>query len=340
MLACLLQTPGKVSLQDLPVPHLGHGEVLVRMKAAGICGTDLEKVHGGFGPGGVLGHEVSGIIEKTGEGVSGLKPGTPVVAHHHVPCYSCYYCQQGDYTMCDSFKATNLDPCGFAELFRVPSFNVARGAVIPLPDHVSFEEAAMVEPTACCVRALNRAQVQPGDNVLIVGLGPTGLTQLQLLRNMGAGTLIGTDIQRTRIDAGKKMGADLAINPAGEDVAKEVKRATRVGVDLAIVATGNPKALSQAFSSVRKAGRILLFGAPAQGALFNLDISSLFARQISVITSYSCVEAEIQTALKLVARKALDLASIITHRFPLKEAPKALDFAASSPTAVKTMIVP
>ncbi len=218
MLACLLQAPGKVSLRDVPVPHLGQGEILVRMKAAGICGTDLEKVHGSFGPEGILGHEVSGVVERTGEGVRGLKSGTPVLTHHHVPCYSCYYCQQGDHTMCDSFKATNLDPCGFAELFRVPEFNVARGAVLSLPDHVGFEEAAMVEPTACCARALNKAHVAPGDNVLIVGLGPTGLTQLQLLRKMGVKTLIGTDIQRTRLDMGRKMGADLAINPTEEDV--------------------------------------------------------------------------------------------------------------------------
>jgi L-iditol 2-dehydrogenase len=241
--------------------------------------------------------------------------------------------------MCDSFKATNLDPCGFAELFRVPEFNVARGAVLSLPDHVGFEEAAMVEPTACCARALNKAHVAPGDNVLIVGLGPTGLTQLQLLRKMGVKTLIGTDIQRTRLDMGRKMGADLAINPTEADVSMEVRKVTGVGVNLAIVATGNPKALSQAFSSVRKGGKVLLFGAPAQGAQFNLDISSLFARQISLITSYSCVEADVQTALKLLVEKRIDLASMITHRFPLKEAPKALELATSSPAAVKTMIV-
>ncbi len=338
MLACILHAPGKVSLQDVPVPQLGHGDVLVRMKAAGICGTDLEKIQGGFGPGGILGHEVSGIVEQTGEGVTVLKPGTPVLAHHHVPCYSCYYCQQADYTMCDSFKATNLDPCGFAKFFRVPEFNVVRGAVTPLPAHVSFEEAAMIEPAACCVRALNTAGVNQGDNVLIVGLGPTGLTQLQLLRGMGAGTIIGTEIRQSRMDMARKMGADLVINPTEEDVSKEVKRTTGVGVDIAVVATGNPKALSQAFPSVRKGGRILLFGAPAHGATFNVDVSSLFARQISLVTSYSCVEAEIQATLRLLAKKTIDLASMITHRFQLNEAPEALEFAASSRVAVKTMI--
>ena len=339
MFACLLKGPGKVVLEDVPPPKMGQGDVLVRLKAGGICGTDLEKIDGGFGPVGILGHEVSGVIEQVGVGVHSLKPGDRVVAHHHVPCYNCYYCQHSDYTMCDSFKATNLDPCGFAEFFRVPGFNVTRGGVISLPDTVGFEEAALLEPTACCIRALDKSRVQSGNNVLIVGLGPTGLTHLQLLRNMGAGEIVGTDIQKARLNMAKKMGADLVLDPNEQDVPREVRKIASSGADLAIVSTGNPKALSQAFSSVRKGGRILLFGAPAQGAIYQLDVSSLFARQISIVTSYSCVEPEIRRALNLVSRKAIDLGSLVTHRFPLKEAPEALEFAGSSPAAVKTMIV-
>jgi len=339
MLACLLKGPGKVVLEDVPTPIPALGDVLVRLRAGGICGTDLEKIHGGYGPRVLLGHEVSGVVEQVGEEVKLLKPGDRVVAHHHVPCYNCYYCQHGDYTMCDSFKATNFDPCGFAEFFRVPEFNVTRGAVTPLPDTVGFEEAALLEPTACCIRALDKSGAQSGNNVLIVGLGPTGLTHLQLLRNMGAGKIVGTDIQKARLNMAKKMGADLVLDPNEQDVPEEVKRVVSSGVDLAIVSTGNPKAISQAFSSVRKGGRILLFGAPAQGAIYQLDVSSLFARQISITTSYSCLEPEIRRALDLVSRKAIDLGSLVTHRFPLKEAPEALEFARSSPAAVKTMIV-
>ena len=339
MLACLLKGPGKAVLEDVPVPKLGHGSVLIRLRAGGICGTDLEKIHGGFGPGGVLGHEVSGTVEQVGKGVANLKPGDRVVAHHHVPCYNCHYCQHGDYTMCDSFKATNLDPCGFAEFFRVPEFNVSRGAVIPLPDGVGFEEAALLEPTACCIRALDRACVRPGDNILIAGLGPTGLTQLQLLRSIGAGRIFGSDIQKARLDMARKMGADHVLDPNHQDVAIEVRKVVSAGVDLAIVSTGNPKALSPAFASVRKGGRVLLFGAPAEGASFQLDVSSLFSRQVSITTSYSCVEAEISRALELVSKKAIDLGSMITHKFPLTEALRALEFAGSSPSAVKTMIV-
>lgn len=338
MLACLLKGPGKVALEDVPIPKNGRGEILVRMRAGGICGTDLEKIHGSYGPAGILGHEVSGVIEQMGEEVKDLARGDRVVAHHHVPCYSCYYCQHGDHTMCDSFKSTNLDPCGFAELFRVPEFNVSRGAVVPLPGTVGFEEAALLEPTACCIRALDKLQVQAGDKVLLVGLGPTGLTHLQLLRNTGAGLVLGSDFQKARLEMARKLGADIVFDAAQQNVPDEVKKATTTGVDLAIVSTGNPKALSQALSSVRKGGRIMLFGAPAQNASFQLDVSSLFSRQVSILTSYSCVEAEISRALHLVQRKAVDLTSMITHRFPLKQAPEALEFAGSSTSAVKTII--
>jgi L-iditol 2-dehydrogenase len=338
MLACLLESPGKVTLQNLPVPKVGPGDVLVRLRAGGICGTDLEKIHGAYGPGGVLGHEVSGTIERTGKAVKDLARGDRVVAHHHVPCQNCYYCQHNDHTMCDTFKTTNLDPCGFAELFRVPEFNVTRGAVHPLPDTVSFDEASLLEPTACCIRALDKLQIQAGDNALVVGLGPTGLTQLQLLRSMGARLVLASDVVKARMEMAKKFGADIVYDAATQNVGDEVKKATTSGVDLAIVSTGNPKALSQAISSVRKGGRIMLFGAPAQGVAFRLDISSLFSRQVSILTSYSCVEEEIKRALHLVQQKAIDLASMITHRFPLKQAPEALAFAGSTNDAVKAII--
>jgi L-iditol 2-dehydrogenase len=338
MLACLLKGPGKVALEDVPVPKTGRGDVLIRMRAGGICGTDLEKIHGGYGPGGILGHEASGMIEQIGEDVKDLTRGDRVVAHHHVPCYSCYYCQHGDHTMCDSFRSTNFDPCGFAELFRVPEFNVTRGAVIPLPGSVGFEEAALLEPTACCIRALDRLHVQAGDKALVVGLGPTGLTHLQLLRSIGTGLILGSDVQRRRLEMGRELGADLVFDVAQQNVADEVRRETRGGVDLVIVSTGNPKALSQAISSVRKGGKVMLFGAPAQGAFLQLDVSSLFSRQVSILTSYSCVEEEISRALHMLQRRAIDLASMITHRFPLKDAKAALEFSGSSSSAVKTMI--
>ena len=340
MLACYLEAPKKVAVKDVPIPKLAAGDILVRMEASGICGTDLEKIEGQLGPGGILGHEVSGTIEKVADNVTEHKPGERVVAHHHVPCYQCADCFNGNYTLCNEFKRTNIDPCGFAEYFRVPQYNIARGAVIPLPPELSFEESAMIEPTACCIRAIRRAHVKQSDSVLVVGLGPTGLTQIQLLRNTTTGRIIGSDIIESRLKLGRKLGADETINALTEDVPSHVRKMTKDGVDLAIVSTGNEKALSQAFSSVRKGGRILLFGAPSHGASYPLNVSELFSRQITLLSSYSCVEAEMEEAIRLVSEKRLDLKSLITDRFKIRGAEKAMAFAKTSKTAIKTIILP
>src|SRR5437660_2965817 len=325
MLACLINGQGHAEVKEVPTPRLQQGEVLIKLASAGICGTDIEKVHGAYGPGGILGHEVSGTIASLGEGVTDLRKSDRVIAHHHVPCYNCEYCQRGDHTMCDLFKKTNFDPCGLAEYFRVPETNVARGAVVPLAQETSFEEGSMIEPTACCVRALDKARVSSEDTVLVVGLGPTGLTQIQLLRKMGAAKIIGVDIIPHRLEMAQKLGADETIDPSSGDVPEQVTKSTRIGVDLAIVSTGNRRAIPPALASVRKGGKLLLFGAPAQGATIDLDVGALFNRQISILTSYSCIESDIHRALGFLAKREIDLQSIVTDRFALQDAPKALE---------------
>src|SRR3989449_3096642 len=339
MLACLINGPGHAEITEVPVPRLQSGEVLIKLAAAGICGTDIEKVHGAYGPGGILGHEVSGTIASVGDGVIDLRKSDRVIAHHHVPCYNCESCQHGDHTMCDLFKKTNFDPCGLADYFRVPEANVPRGAVVRLPPEISFEEGSMIEPTACCVGALDKAGVNPGDNVLVVGLGPTGLTQIQLLRKMGAAKIIGVDILPHRLEMARKLGADESIDASSRDVPEQVTKSTRVGVDLVIVSTGNQKAIQPALASIRKGGKLLLFGAPVQGSIISLDVGALFSRQISIVSSYSCIESDIHRALGFLAKGDIDLRSMVTDRFALREAPKALEHARTSRTAVKTVIL-
>jgi L-iditol 2-dehydrogenase len=340
MLACLINGQGEAEVREVPIPKLHPGEVLIKLASAGICGTDIEKVRGSYGPGGILGHEVSGTIVSVGDGVTDLKESDRVIAHHHVPCFNCQYCHDGDYTMCDLFKRTNFDPCGLAEYFRVPETNVARGAVVQIPLQTSFEEASMMEPTACCIRALDKAVVKPGDRVLVVGLGPTGLTQIQLLKKLGASTIIGVDILTHRLEMARKLGANEVIDSTTGNFSEQVIRSALVGMDLAIVSTGNPKAILPALASVRKGGRLLLFGAPPQGATIELDVGSLFSRQISIVTSYSCVESDIHRALELLVKGELDLRSMVTDRFALKEAPRALERARTSRTTIKTIVRP
>jgi L-iditol 2-dehydrogenase len=338
MLACLLDETNKISLRDVPVPRVSEGDVLVKMEACGICGTDLEKISGQLGPGGILGHEISGTIQQPSRKYPQYQQGDRIVAHHHVPCYKCSTCRKSDYTLCEQFKKTNIEPCGLAETFRVPEYNIERGALIHLPDNLSFEEGAMIEPTACCIRAIQKTHLLENESVLVVGLGPTGLTQIQLLRNKTTGQIIGTDIIEARLRMGTKLGANKTLNPQTENIPETVRKTTDDGVDLALVATGNEKALDQAFASVRKGGRILLFGAPAVGAHYQLGTSALFSREISLITSYSCTEAEMHEAIRLVSEKKLDLHALISDRYKLRDADKALEHARSSKTAIKTIV--
>lgn len=338
MLACIVTGRDHAEIKEVPIPKLHRGEVLVKLAVAGICGTDIEKLHGGYGPGGVLGHEVSGTVAGLGSDVRNLNESDKVIAHHHVPCYKCSYCLRGNHTMCDLFKETNFDPCGLAEYFRIPEANVARGAVIRLPDKISLEEAALVEPTACCLRALNRAGVGHSDTVLIMGLGPTGLTQVQLLRHSGFSTIICADVLQSRLEMARKFGASETLDPSSKNIVESVKNIAPDGVDLSIVSTGNPTAILPALESVRKGGKLLLFGAPPLGSRISLDVNDLFRRQISIITSYSCVESDMHQTLELLARRALDLKPMITDRFVIKDASRALENARTSKTAVKTVI--
>lgn len=337
MLACLLDETNRVSVREVPTPQLSEGDILVKMEASGICGTDLEKIDGRLGKGGILGHEVSGTIEKTTKNGEDFARGDRIVAHHHVPCYNCAICRNGDLTLCNEFKKTNLDPCGLATYFKVPKYNVERGAIIHLPDRISFEEGAMIEPTACCIRAIRRARLKDTDNVLVVGLGPTGLTQIQLLQQQTHGKIIATDILEARLEMGRKLGAE-TLNARTDNIPEAVKRITSLGADLALVATGNEKALDQAFNSVRRGGKLLLFGAPSMGASYRLDVSSLFNRQISLVSSYSCVEPEMHEAMSLLEESKIDLASLISDRFKLRDSDMALEHAGTAKTAIKTMV--
>ncbi|HZD13460.1 MAG TPA: zinc-binding dehydrogenase, partial [Candidatus Binatus sp.] len=338
MLACLLEAPKRAVLKQVPIPRVGPGEVLVKLNVAGICGTDVEKLDGGLGPGGILGHEVSGTVEKVGENARGINTDERVVAHHHVPCYKCRYCSMGDHTMCDFFKKTNFDPCGLAEYFRVPAENVERGAVIPIPSGLGFESAALAEPTACCLRAIKSIGVNKDDAALVVGLGPTGLTHVQLLRHYGAKVIIGLDVSQTRLEMAKRLGASFTIDPSKEDVDSLVKEETGTGVDLAIVAAGSPRAFATAVSSVRKGGRICLFGAPPIGSKYVLDLHDAFTRQIKIVPSYSCIEPEIKETLQLMSQEKIDVSRLITNRYPLNRSVEALDNARNPASGVKTVI--
>ena len=181
MKSASVKEPSVISVDDIEKPQLTSGDVLVQMNACGICGSDLEKVFGQYGQLSMrLGHEPSGIILDVGSDVTEFKKGDRVFTHHHVPCYDCHYCNHGNETMCQKYSETNLSPCGLSEEYVVPAWNVSHGGILKISDSLSYEEAAMIEPLACCVRAWSKFTSREGDSVAIFGVGPTGMMHVML----------------------------------------------------------------------------------------------------------------------------------------------------------------
>lgn len=324
----LLKSAGDVSVEETTPPALNQGDILVEMKACGLCGTDIEKLHGRYvASQPVLGHEASGVVADMGDGVEGFNVGDGVFPHHHVPCYKCHFCRNGSETMCPHYRASNLDPGGFSEYFRVPAWNVKGGGVLKLPSNLSFEEASLIEPAACCMRSINRCDVSEDETVLVVGAGPIGVTHIQLLSLRGPKILV-SDINSTRLQFAERSGASAVYDATKIDVPSKVREETGgIGADLVIVASGNAKAMIQALNSVRKGGKICLFGVPAKGTRLDYDFSDIFNSEVSIITSNAATEVETKATLKLMEEHRLDLLFLITHRFRLDEFEKAVETA-------------
>ena len=339
MKAAIIQSNGVVKLEELPRPEIGSNELLVKMRACGICGTDLEKLHGEHITPPILGHEVAGVVEEAGNEIRGIGVGDRVAVHHHISCGSCALCKKGLETLCEAFPKSNLHPCGLAEYFRVPATLVEGGTVYKLPNSLSFEEGSLIEPTACCVRALRKISVTAGHGAVVFGVGPVGLTHIQLLKSYGITPVYAVDVIKNRREIATKLGADMTFDPTTDDVPNAVSLLTSgLGLDYAIVATGNVKALEQGFRTVRKGGVVLLFGAPARGASAEFDLSNLFIREVKFISSYSTSETEMRIALNLIDKKRINPSRLISHRFPLSKTIDALNVADKGVDAVKVIV--
>ena len=328
----------RASLSEVPVPALADGDVLVSMKACGLCGTDIEKLHGEYTAAmPVLGHEAVGVVTSTLGDVGDLKEGDRVFPHHHVPCHRCHYCRHGSETMCKEYRGSNIDPGGFSELFRVPSWNVKGGGVLKLPANVGFEEASMIEPAACCIRALDRCGVGPDDSVLVVGAGPVGMTHSLILLSMKAKVYV-SDVIETRLALAGRSGVQAAFDAARADVPTSVRDVTGGrGADLAIVASGSQRAIIQALKSVRRGGKVCLFGVPVKGSVLDYDIGDVFNSEVSIISSYAATDVETRKALAMMADRRVDFGSLITHRFSLGDFDRAVQTSVKG-EGMKTII--
>ncbi|MGI0082929.1 MAG: zinc-binding dehydrogenase, partial [Nitrosopumilaceae archaeon] len=259
--------------------------------------------------------------------------------HHHVPCYSCHYCLHGNETMCKKYYETNLVPCGLAEEFVVPEWNVSHGGVIKIPGSMSFEEAAMIEPLACCVRSWNKIPTKAGDSVAIFGIGPTGMMHVMLSKVYGLQDIFCFDVNDFRLDFAKKFEITESIRSTDPSAHEKILSKTQNrGVDVAIVATGNLNAITQAVEFVRKGGIIILFGVPSKDAKLSLDISKVYSKEITLLPSYAASDTDTMNAFELIQDNKVDVKKLITHKFDLVESQKALEYAHKGNDSMKIII--
>ncbi|MGI0101072.1 MAG: zinc-dependent dehydrogenase [Nitrosotalea sp.] len=340
MKAAYVKGPSNVEIKDVERPQVGENDIMVTMKACGVCGSDLEKIYGQYSqPSMRLGHEPSGIVSKTGSNVKEFKNGDRVFVHHHVPCYSCHFCLHGNETMCQKYSETNLSPCGLAEEFLVPGWNVSHGGVIKLPDHLSFDEASMIEPLACCIRAWNKIKFKQGDSVAILGAGPTGMMHVMLSKIFGMKDIFCFDINNFRLNFAKQFGITESILSTDPNAHQKILANTQNrGVDVAIVSTGSLNAIAQSMEIVRKGGTMVLFGVPSKDAKMPIDISKIYSKEITITPSYAASETDTNVAFKLIEEKKIEVNKLITHRFDLSESAKALECAHLGNDSMKIIV--
>jgi len=330
-----------VEIKDVNKPSLGSHEILVKMQACGICGSDVEKVFGKYGqPSMRLGHEPAGIITQVGSEVKNFSIGDRVFTHHHVACYSddCHECSHENETMCKKYYESNLEPCGLADEYIVPEWNVKHGGVLKIPDSMSFEEAAMIEPLACCVRAWNKFRHKKNDSIAILGVGPTGIMHALLAKLYDCGKIFCIDLNEFRLDFAKKFEA-ITINSGNTNALEKIKSETaNQGVDVVIVSTSSLNALKDAVNFVRKGGTIVMFGVPSKGAKVDLDMSEVYSKGITIVNSYAASDDDTRNALDLIATQRINVSQLITHKYNLQECQQAFVHAKSGDNAMKIII--
>ncbi len=330
-----------IRVEELPKPKIGPGELLVKIQASGICGSDvMEWYRIGKAPL-VLGHEIAGEVAEVGAGVRTFKAGDRVVATHHVPCFSCHECLTGHETVCDLLlSGTHFDPGGFCEYVRLPAVNVERGTW-KIPDSLSYEAATFVEPLACVLRGQRTAGLKAGGSVLVLGSGISGLLHVHLASVSGAGFIAATDLTEYRLQAATRFGASTAYR-ADQNVVARFKADNRGrGADVVIVCASAKAAFEQALAAVARGGTILFFAPTAAGETLPLAINDLFwRRDLSLTTTYAGAPADCVAALELIASGRVRVEEMITHRFGLADTVSGSTLVAEGRESIKVIIKP
>ena len=328
-----------VRIQELPKPEIGDDEVLVKVMASGICGSDVTEWYRVPKAPKILGHEATGVIEQVGSEVAGWKVGDRVFVSHHVPCGKCRYCLRGNHTACETLHTTNYFPGGFAQYIRVPRINVESG-VYKLPVGMSFEAGTFIEPLACVVRGQRLAGIQPDDVVLVIGSGVSGILHVQLAKRNGVKRVVVADINGYRLGLAEKFGADFTVDAKG-DLPQKLREVNGGRLaDKVIVCTGATQAALTALDCVDKGGLILFFAVPDPSVKVPVPINQFWRNEITLKTSYGAAPNDLAESLTVLAEGKVDVKDMITHKLSLRQAAEGFRLMAEAGESLKVILEP
>ena len=348
MKAQVFRGVNQLRYEEVPVPPVAADEVLVQVQVVGLCQSDIKKIrYPLLEPPRIFGHETAGVIAQVGAEVDRWQVGQRVVVLHHIPCMHCGYCLNDNFSMCEVYKnistTAGFVPSGggFAEYVKVPGHIVRNGGLIEIPDDVTFEQASFVEPTNCCLKAVKKAQIAPGQTVLVTGAGPIGLMFVMLVKYFGA-RAIATDLLPTRIEKALSVGADAAFDARDPDLPAKIQALTQgMGVDVSLLAVPSDKAFFQAIDCTRKGGKILFFAEFPDEVEIPINPNLLYRREIDLMGSYSSSYRVQALAAEIVFNRHIDVDALISDRYPLRDLAAAVDQAiAPTPETLKILIYP
>src|SRR5277367_2023287 len=347
MQAAVYRGVNHVRIETVPVPKIGHGELLVRVHTCGICGTDLKKIAtGSHSAPRIFGHETTGVVVATGEGVADYHVGDRVMVFHHIPCGDCYYCKHKVFAQCPTYKkvgaTAGYEPSGggFAEYVKVMDWIVSRGGVVRIPDGVSFEQASFIEPVNTCMKGIETLRLVQGETVLVIGQGPIGIILSVLARRCGA-RVITSDLFPQRLTIAKTFGLTENIDASTSDTVQTIRQMTGGrGADAVILAVAGNSLIRPAMDATRPGGRVLLFAQTQHGEA-TIDPASVCVDEKSLLGSYSASVDLQEESVRFVMHREMDLERLISHRFPLQSGVEALNLAAHpQPDSMKIVIQP
>lgn len=344
MKAAVLRAPKVLEVGEIATPQAGPGELILKVRAATVCGTDLRILSGKKTKGirfpSVIGHEFAGVVAHAGDGVTAFKVGDRVCMDPVVPCRACAYCKAGLENVCQNRQAMGYEFDGaFAEYIRIPAIALQAGNVFRVPEGMSFEAAALSEPLACCINGQKNARVGVGDSVVILGAGPIGLMHAALARVAGARQVIVSEPNPVRREAALARGVNHACDPTRENLLEFVRQRTDgLGADVVILAIGVPALANEALSLVRKGGRVNLFAGFSQGDMSTMDVNLIHYNEITVTGASALSRSGYELALNMLASGQIDATSLITHRYGVADSLEAFDVAGSG-DAIKVAIL-